>query len=110
MLGFLSRVGKGAMKVLGSFKEPVKRLGQIGYNVGKFAVQNHSTLAPLLHGVAMASGNENAQKITGGLLSLSKMATLRQNLNAGNEKARAEMAKGGYGSYNHATGKMTSYS
>lgn len=109
MLGFLARVGKGAMKAVGSLKEPLRRIGQIGYNVGKFAVQNHATLTPLLHGVAMASGNHNAQKITGGLLSLSKMATLRQNLNAGNEKIKAEMAKGGYGSYNHASGKMTNY-
>lgn len=109
MLGFLSRVGKGALKAVGALKEPVRRLGQIGYNVGKFAVQNHATLAPLLHGVAMASGNQNAQKITGGLLSLSKMASLRQNLNTSNERARQEMAKGGYGAFNHATGKMTSY-
>jgi hypothetical protein len=109
MLGFLSRVGKGAVKAIGALKEPVRRLGQIGYNVGKFAVQNHATLAPLLHGVSVMSGNETAQKITGGLLALSKTASLRQNLNAGNERARAEMAKGGYGSFNHASGKMTSY-
>lgn len=109
MQGFFSRVGRGAMKVIGSLKEPVKKLGQVGYNVGKFAVQNHATLAPLLHGVAMASGNQSAQKITGGLLSLSQMAQTRQKLNEGNERARQEMAKGGYGAFNHATGKMTSY-
>lgn len=109
MLGFLSRVGKGAVKAIGALKEPVRRLGQIGYNVGKFAVQNHATLAPLLHGVAMASGNETAQKVTGGLLALSKTATMKQNLNAGNERAKAEMGRGGYGSFNHATGKMSAY-
>lgn len=109
MLGFLSRVGQGAMKAVGALKEPVRRLGQVGYNVGKFALQNHAHIAPLLHGVAMASGNERAKKITGGLMSLSQMATLRQNLNASNDRARAEMAKGGYGTYNTATGKMSAY-
>lgn len=106
----ISRVGSTAMKAVGAMKEPIRRLGQIGYNVGKFAVQNHATLVPLLHGVAMASGHEGAQKVTGGLLALSKTASLRQNLNASNDKIRAEMGKGGYGSYNLQTGKMSNYS
>lgn len=109
MLGFLARVGRGAIKTVGAFKEPLRKIGQIGYKVGKFAVQNHETLAPLLHGLAMASGNQNAQKITGGLLSLSKMASLRQNLNADNQKIKTEIGKGGHGAYNHSTGKMTNY-
>lgn len=105
----MSRVGNGVLKGFGMIKEPLRRLGQVGYNVGKFAVQNHSTLVPLIHGVAVASGNETAQKITGGLLAVSKMATMRQQMNADNTKIAAEMGKGGYGSYNHATGKMSNY-
>lgn len=105
----LSRVGTGIAKTVGALREPVRRLGQIGYSVGKFALQNHETLAPLLHGVAMASGNQTAQKVTGGLLALSGMAKTRQGLNAGNERIKAEIGKGGYGSYNHATGKMSGY-
>jgi hypothetical protein len=34
---------------------------------------------------------------------------MKQNLNAGNERAKAEMGRGGYGSFNHATGKMSAY-
>jgi hypothetical protein len=109
MMGFLSRVGQGAIKTLGSLREPVRKLGQIGYNVGKFAVQNHQHIAPILHGVAMASGNQTAQKITGGLLALSGMAKTRQNLNAQNEKIRAEQGRGGYGTYNASTGTMSGY-
>jgi hypothetical protein len=109
MLGFLSRVGQGALKVVGSLKEPIRKLGQIGYNVGKFAVQNHEHISPLLHGVAMASGNQTAQKITGGLLALSGMAKTRQGLNRQNEKIASEIGKGGYGSYNAATQKMSAY-
>lgn len=98
------RVSNVAMKTMGALREPLKRLGQIGYNVGKFAIQNHATIAPLLHGVAVLSGNENAQKITGGLLSVSKMATLRQNLNADNQKIKTEMGKGQSGVWDHAKG------
>lgn len=105
----LSSIGKGVVKTVGALKEPVRRLGQIGYSVGKFAVQNHATLTPLLHGVSMASGNQTAQKITGGLLALSKTASLRQNLNASNEKIKQEMDKKGYGIYNQQTGKMSNY-
>ena len=105
----LSSIGKGVVKTIGAMREPVRKLGQIGYNVGKYAIQNHSTLTPLLHGVAMASGNETAQKITGGLLALSKTATLKQNLNASNEKIKQEMSRGGYGAYNIQTGKMSNY-
>lgn len=101
--GLLARVGSGVVKAFGAMREPVRRLGQVGYAVGKFAVQNHATLAPLLHGVAVASGNETAQKITGGIMALSKTASLRQNLNADNNKIAS---KGGYGVYDHGTNKF----
>lgn len=105
----LSRVGTGVIKTIGALREPVRKLGQIGYNIGKFAAQNHQHLVPLIHGVAVASQNPTAQKITGGLLALSKAASLRQNMNAQNNKIDGEMAKGGYGVYNQSTGKMSKY-
>lgn len=105
----LSKVGTGIMKTVGTLKEPVRKLGQIGYAAGKFAVQNHATIAPLLHGVAQMSGNKTAQQITGGLLALSGMAKTRQNLNRQNEKISSEIGKGGYGSYNASTQKMSGY-
>jgi hypothetical protein len=106
MFGVLNRVGQGVMKAFGAVKEPLRRLGQVGYNVGRFAVQNHATLAPLIHGVAMASGNQTAQKITGGLLALSKTATMRQNLNADNQKVASAMGRGGYGVFDHSTNRF----
>jgi len=105
MNGFFGRT----LKFFGSMKEPLKRVGQVGYNVGKWAVNNHSTLVPLIHGVAMASGNETAQKITGGLLAVSKTASLRQNMNNNNAKAQTEMGKGGYGVFDAGAGKMSRY-
>ena len=97
------------IKTFGSLREPIRRIGQVGLNVGKWVVNNHATLAPLIHGVAMASGNQTAQKISGGLLALSQSATLRKNLNAQNEKVKAEMGRGGYGTYNASTQKMSGY-
>jgi len=97
------------IKTFGSLREPIRKIGQIGYNVGRFAVQNHATLAPLIHGVAMASGNQTAQKISGGLLAASKAVTMRQNLNAQNEKVASEHGRGGYGVYNASTQKMSAY-
>lgn len=104
----LSRVGTTALKAFGAVKEPIRKIGQIGYSVGKFAVQNHAALAPLIHSVAMASGNTKAQQISGGLLALSQMASTRQKLNESNAKiAEATRANGGVGGvYNHATGKF----
>lgn len=96
-------------KLFGIIKEPLKRIGQIGLKVARFGLQNHQYITPLLHGVSMASGNETAQKITGGLLSLSNMASMRKNLNQSNAKIQTEMNKGGSGIYNHATGKMSNY-
>jgi hypothetical protein len=104
-----SRVGSSAMRAFGAVKEPLRKLGQIGYNVGKYAVRHHDTLTPLLHGLAMASGNESAQKVSGGLLALSKTATMLQNKSTANKNIESEINRGGYGVYNHATGKMSNY-
>lgn len=105
----LTRVGTGVMKGIGMLKEPIRRLGQIGYAAGKFALQNHETLAPILHGIAQMSGNKTAQQITGGLMAVSGMAKTRQGLNRQNEKIKAEERRGGYGVYNAASGKMAGY-
>lgn len=96
-------------KLLGVIKEPLKKIGQVGLKVGRFALQNHQYIAPLLHGVSMASGNETAQKISGGLLAMSQMASMRQGLNQSNAKIQTELNKGGTGYYNHATNKMSNY-
>lgn len=96
----------GIAKTIGTWKEPLKRIGQVGYKVGRFAVQNHSTLVPLIHGVSMLSGNQKAQQITGGLLALSKTATMRQNLNADNQKVASAMGRGGYGVFDHSTNRF----
>lgn len=96
-------------KLFGIIKEPLKKIGAIGLRVAKFGIQNHQYIAPLLHSVSMASGNQQAQKISGGLLALSQMATMHQQRNAANTKIQTEMNKGGSGIYNHATGKMSNY-
>ncbi len=102
MIGnFIKSVGKGVMKTVGALKEPLRRIGQVGYAVGKYAIDNHATLAPLIHSVAMASGNQTAQKVSGGLLALSQSATLRKNLNADNQKIANTR---GYGVYDHSKG------
>ena len=97
------------IKTFGSLREPVKKIAQVGYNVGKWAVNNHSTIVPLIHSIATASGNETARKITGGLLALSQTATMRQTLNADNQKIKAEMGRGGYGAFDAGAGKMSRY-
>ena len=105
---WLSKAKNVATKAFGAVAPAVKRLGQIGYSVGKFAIQHHEQLAPLLHGMAMMSGNEGLQKLTGMGVAASKMATMRQQLNAGNAKvASATIGNGGIGGvYNHMTGKF----
>lgn len=105
----LGKVGSTAMKAFGVVKPALRTLGQIGLSAGKFAIQNHQHIAPLLHGVAMASGNQTAQKITGGLLSLSQMATMRQKLNEGNARIQQAMANNGgrAGVYDHQKGVLT---
>lgn len=105
----LGKVSNVALKTFGSVKEPLKRVGQFAVQAGKFALANHQYIAPLLHGVALASGNPVAQKITGGLVSLSQMATVRQGLNRQNNLVKAEMSKGGTGIYDATKGRMSSY-
>ena len=101
-MSFLGKV----IKTFGSLREPVKKIAQVGYNVGKWAVNKHSTIVPLIHSIATASGNETARKITGGLLALSQTATMRQKLNADNQKIASTAGKGAYGVYDHGTNKF----
>ena len=106
----LGKVSNVALKTFGSVKEPLKRVGQFAVQAGKFTLANHHWyIAPLLHGVALASGNPVAQKITGGLLSASQMATVRQGLNRQNNDVKAEMNRGGTGIYDATKGRMTNY-
>ena len=84
-------------------------MGQFGIQAGKFALQNHQHITPLLHGVAMASGDSTAQKIKGGLLSLSQMATMKQGLNQANAKVATAMKNNGgrAGVFDHRTNTLT---
>lgn len=105
----LGKVSNVAMKAFGVVKPALRTLGQTALSAGKFAIQNHQYITPLLHSVAMASGNTKAQQITGGLLSLSQMATMRQKLNQSNAKIANAMANNGgqAGVFNHQTGTLT---
>jgi hypothetical protein len=105
----LGKISNVAVKTFGSIKEPLKKVGQFAVQAGKFALDNHQYIAPLLHGVALASGNQMAQKVTSGLVSVSQMATLRQGLNRQNNKIQSEMSKGGTGIFDATKGRMTSY-
>jgi len=55
--------------------KPHKTFGQYGKPLrtfGQFVLDNHQHIAPLAHGLAVISGNETAQKITGAGLALSQ--------------------------------------
>jgi hypothetical protein len=64
-LGFLGKVGKVIGKTI-----------EVGKRVGGFIAKHHQTLAPLAHGLAVASGSQTAQKITGLGLAASQAATM----------------------------------
>ena len=105
----LGKVSNVASKAFGAMKEPLKRVGQFAVQAGKFSMDNHQYIAPLLHGVAMASGNPVAQKISAGLLSASQMASVRQGLNRQNNDIKSEMSLGGTGIYDATKGRMSKY-
>jgi hypothetical protein len=98
------------MGVLGSVfswaKKAIGQVGNVAKTIGSFVATHHRPLSQLAHGVAMMSGNETAQKVTGGLMALSGMATTRQNLNAHNQAYQAARDAGGTGVYNQSTGRF----
>lgn len=61
LASFFSKVGK----VLG-------RAAQVGKAIGGFVARNHQHIAPLAHGLAVASGHQGLQKVTGAGLALSQ--------------------------------------
>lgn len=93
-------------KLFGVIKQPLRRIGEIGLKVGRFGLANHQHITPLLHSVAMASGNTDAQKISGGLLALSQMASMRKNLNQSNARVADTMKRTGAtsGVFDHYSG------
>lgn len=95
-------------RIVGSIGHGIKKIGQYATPVAKFIGKYHQPLSQVAHGIAMASNNQTAQKVTGGLLALSNAVSVRQKLNESNAKiAEATRANGGVGGvYNHATGKF----
>jgi hypothetical protein len=79
----MSRVGSFAKRTVAGSGQVLRRLGDFGATavrkVGAFVAENHHHLAPAIHGLAMASGNERAQRITGGLLAGSQFIKAHQD-------------------------------
>jgi hypothetical protein len=96
-------------RVLGAVSHGIKAIGKYASPVARFIGKYHAPLTQVAHGLAMASGNETAQKITGAAMAVSNMATMRQKLSQQNQAARTEMGAGGRGVYNAQTGKMSNY-
>ena len=66
---FINNVGK----VIG-------RTAQVGKAIGGFIARNHQHIAPLAHGLAMASGHEGLQRVTGAGLALSQGVQMGKSL------------------------------
>ena len=96
-------------RVIGGIAHSVKTVGKYVAPVAKFIGRYHQPLTQVAHGLAMASGHEGIQKVTGGLLAVSNMAAVRQGLNQGNARvAQAMQSNGGRaGVFNHTTGTLT---
>ena len=71
-MGLFNRIITKTLHVIGKVGHAVKK-------VGSFVAAHHQHLAPIAHGLAVASGNEMAQKITGAMLAGSQLATAAQN-------------------------------
>jgi hypothetical protein len=93
-------------RVVGSLYHGVKTIGKYVNPVAKFIGKYHQPITQLGHALAMASGHEGLQRVTGAMLAFSNMAAMRQNLNQDNAKiAAATAANGGRsGVFNHSTG------
>jgi hypothetical protein len=77
-MDFLSKVGRGAQKVYGMVREPLKKIGQIGMSVGRFAVANHQPIAMALQGVSdMMPNNRVLQGVAGAGMLASGALTAR---------------------------------
>lgn len=103
----LSRIGQGIRKVIGSVGAPLRRLGEVAGHVGSFIANHHQHITPLAHGLAVASGNDTAQKLTGAALAVSNMVSTKQALNRQKNAYEAAKAAGGQGTFNSASGKFS---
>ena len=63
-----SRIKSGVGKFVGAVREPLKRVGQIGAAVGRFAFDHHQPISMMLHGAGEMSGNRTLQNIGGAAL------------------------------------------
>lgn len=68
-MGFFGGLLRGAQKVIGKTVE-------VGKRIGGFIARHHQHIAPLAHGLAVASGNETAQRVTGLALAASQAASM----------------------------------
>lgn len=94
-------------RIFGHITHGIKTIGKYATPIAKFIGKYHHHIAPVAHGLAMASGHEGLQKITGAALALSNMASMRQGLNQSNARVADTMAKTGAttGIFNHHTGQ-----
>ena len=93
-------------RIVGNIAHGIKTIGKYVSPVAKFIGKYHQHLAPVAHGLAMASGHEGLQKVTGAALALSNMASMRQNLDKSNNMVRNEMQRTGAttGIFDHHSG------
>lgn len=71
------------MGLSGFFNKVTKVLGraaQVGKSIGGFVARNHQYIAPIAHGLAMASGHQGLQRVTGAGLALSQGLQMGKSL------------------------------
>ena len=82
MWEFLKRVGHIGHRVFGGVSQAVRKFGEtaspVVRSVANFVGNHHHHIAPLAHGLAVASGHEGLQKATGLGLALSNIASMHQ--------------------------------
>lgn len=93
-------------RIVGHIAHGIKTVGRYVSPIARFVGQYHHHIAPVAHGLAMASGHEGLQKVTGAALALSNMASMRQGLNQANARVANTMAQTGAktGVFDHHTG------
>jgi hypothetical protein len=101
MFNFLKSAADVGKRFIGSIGETLRKVGdttaKVVRGVGGFVRDYHDPIAKVAHGIAMASGNETAQKITGGLVGLSGMYGVRQKLDTLKKEQQEARARGGSG-------------
>jgi hypothetical protein len=101
MFGLFNKAVKAGQRAFGIVGSTLKKFGDTGANVvrkiGNFVSEHHEPLTQVAHGLAMASGNETAQKITGALRSASGVYGVRQKLDNIKKQQEDARSRGGGG-------------